>query len=126
MCCFCASRQVDGADMELSNLFTTVLPVFHACLNGKAKIPVRHAIRNSSQRASRDALAAQRKAKRDAQSIASGNVEDEQPQTVQEKTAHHQDNQQPLEEIETTASTPARHGRARDNSKSIERGGRGR
>jgi hypothetical protein len=32
MCCFCASGQAARTDAELSNLFTTVLPVCQACL----------------------------------------------------------------------------------------------
>ncbi len=70
LCCFCASGQADVTDVELSKLFSTVLPVCQTCITGGAKIPVRTAIRNSQQRASRATIVAQRKAKRDAQSIA--------------------------------------------------------
>jgi len=100
--------------------------VCQACLNDGAKISVRHAIRNYAQRASRDVVDVQRKAKRDAQSIASRDAEDEQPQSVKAEVRHHQDNQQPPEEIESIASVLARCGRARGNNISLGRGGRGR
>ena len=83
-------------------------------------------VHNFAQRASRVAVAAQRKAKQDAQSIVPRYVEDEQPQSVQEEVRHHQDIQQPPEEIETIASIHYRRGRARGNNKSLGRGGRGR
>ena len=107
-------------------MFTTFLPVCQACLHDGDKIPVRYAIRNFAQRASRVAVAAQRKAKCDAQRIAPRDVDDEQPQSVQEEVRHHQDIQQPPEEIETIASIHARRGRARGNNTSLGRGGRGR
>ena len=47
--CFCASGQADATDLELSKLFTIVLPVCQVCFTGGAKILVRTAIRNSIQ-----------------------------------------------------------------------------
>ena len=125
LCCFCASGQADVTDVELSKLFSTVLPVCQTCITGGAKIPVRTAIRNSQQRESRAAIAAQRKAKRDAQSIAPRGLRDEQPHDVQEEVHHPHENQQAQEEIRTTASLPPRRGRARGNGRLIRRGGRG-
>ncbi len=66
LCCFCAKGESDEPDEELQKMFTTVLRVYSACLSKGAKIIVMHAIRNSSQRASRVAIQVQRKAKRDA------------------------------------------------------------
>ncbi len=46
----------------------TVLPVCQACIADGAKILVRHAIRNATQRAARVAVDAERSARRGAQS----------------------------------------------------------
>ena len=67
--CYVASEQADVTDVELSKLFSIGLLVCQECLTGEAKMMVKTAIRNAKQRASRVTIAAQRKAKRDAQSM---------------------------------------------------------
>jgi hypothetical protein len=109
LCCFCAEGEADGPDEELQKMFTTVLPVCSACLSKGAKIPVRHAIRNSSQRASRAAIQAQRKAKRDARAVA---TEVHPPQEDVEEGIAPEALEVPREEVELTAST-SRRGRGR-------------
>ena len=82
-------------------------------------------MRNYVQRASRATIVAQRKAKRDAQSNAPRDLNDEEPLYVEEDVRHTQENHLPQEEVRTTASIPARRGRARGNGRLIRRGGRG-
>ena len=115
MCCFCAVGEADAPDEELEKLFTTVLPVCRSCLSDGAKIPVRHAIRNSAQRHAQAAVRAQREAKSDAhastrqvhipqEEIAQGIA----PEALEVHMTH--------EEMETTASTSWRgRGRGRGN-----------
>ena len=109
LCCFCAEEEADGPNDELQKMFTAILPFCCSCLSKGAKIPDRHAIRNSAQRASRATVLAQRKAKRDAQTtVAQVPREDiEQVLVPEALEAHH-------EETDAIASTSHR-GRARRN-----------
>jgi hypothetical protein len=95
VCCFCGEEQDEGLDDELKKLFMTVLPVCQACIADGAKIPVRHAIRNATQRAARVAVDAERKARREAQSSA--------------------EVQPPQQEVEVTANATSGRGRGRSN-----------
>jgi len=80
-----------------------------ACLSDGAKIHVNHAIRNSSHRSSRDAIHAQRRAKRDARAAA---TYVHPPQEDIEKDITPVAPEVPHEEMERSAST-SRHGRGK-------------
>ena len=89
----------------MQKIFTTVFLVCSACLSKGAKIRVRHAIRNSSQRASRVAIQVQRKAKSDARAAI---AEVHPPQEDMEERIAPEALQVPHKEVEMTASTSRR------------------
>ena len=109
LCCFCAEGEVCGPYEELQKMFTTVLLVCIACLSKGVKIPDKHAIRNSFQRASHVAIQGQRKAKRDARAAA---AEVHPPKEDMEESIAPEALEVPHEEVETIASTSCR-GRGR-------------
>ena len=122
LCCFRAEGQADELDKELCDLLTTVFPVCRACLTAGYKIPVRQAIRNSAYRSSRATIIAQRKARREVQSLPLRAQEAQQHQAVQDEVRiqHPHESHQPHQEIRTT--TTAIPERERGNGRMSGRG----
>jgi hypothetical protein len=83
--CFCAEGQANELGKELCNLFRTFLPVCRACLTAGYKIPERQAIRKLARRSFRATILAQRKARREVESLPLRAPEAIQPQTVQDE-----------------------------------------